>query len=157
MKVNKTACLAVGLVLILAGCTTKTWNIPNEASIIPSGTVQIAPGVSYSLEQLAMTGLAGAVLYVVYQPLAPNWTIEEAALNENTYYVRLQAKRFRIGGDGESMLVLKRRALKLQHEGGYASYRILDYSEGIESGTPVAQKFSEGIIQLVRAEQVSPR
>jgi hypothetical protein len=50
------------------------------------------------------------------------------------------------------MLVLKRRALQLQHQHGYAGYRILDYSEGIESGTPVAQRYSHGIVQLVRAE-----
>ncbi|MDQ5905876.1 MAG: hypothetical protein QG590_357, partial [Pseudomonadota bacterium] len=74
-----------------------------------------------------------------------------AALDENTFYVRLQAKRYRTGGDGEAMSVLKRRATQLQHERGFAAYRILEYSEGIESNTIGAQKYSEGIVQFARA------
>jgi hypothetical protein len=49
------------------------------------------------------------------------------------------------------MSVLKRRATQIQHEHGFTGYRILDYSEGIESNTIGAQKYSEGIIQFARA------
>jgi hypothetical protein len=49
-------------------------------------------------------------------------------------------------------MILKRRALKLQRENGFTGYRILDYSEGIESSTPFSHRVSEGTIQLVRAE-----
>ena len=97
-----------------------------------------------------------ALLYIIYDPLAPNWRIEEQALNEETYYLSMRAKSFRTGGDGESVQILKRRALKLQREKGYASYRILDYSEGIESSTPLTHRVSEGTIQLVK-KQVSGR
>ena len=58
--------------------------------------------------------------------------------------------------DGEAMLVMKRRATQLQHERGYAGYRILDYSEGIQSSTPISQRYSEGVFKLVRAD-ASPR
>ena len=90
-----------------------------------------------------------ALLYIIYDPLAPNWTIKEKALNADTYYLSLRAKSFRTGGDGEAIQVVKRRALQLQREKGYASYRILDYSEGIESSTPLTHRVSEGTIQLV--------
>lgn len=145
----------------LAGCTTpggKTYpgsiegSVPTSGSFLPNTNLQLTPNIGYSLEKLAIAGLGGLVLNAVYQPLAPNWSIEEAVLDADTYYVRMEAKRFRIGGDGEAMMVLRRRARQLQIQRGYSGYRILDYSEGIESHTPVAQRFSEGIIQLVRAD-----
>jgi hypothetical protein len=34
---------------------------------------------------------------------------------------------------------------------GYEDFRIVDYSEGIESSTPFTHRYSEGTIQLVRA------
>lgn len=103
-------------------------------------------------EKLAVGAAAAALLYVVYDPLAPNWKIEERALNGDTYALSMRARSFRTGGDGESLLILKRRALLLQRERGYTSYRILDYSEGIASTTPFTHRYSEGTIQLVRAD-----
>lgn len=101
-------------------------------------------------------GLSGAVfspgnaalLYVIYDPLAPNWTIKERALPGDAFHLALRAKSFRTGGDGEAMQIVKRRALQLQREKGFSAYRILDYSEGVESGTPFTHRFSEGTIQL---------
>ncbi len=99
--------------------------------------------------------LGAAVLYFVYDPLAPNWRLEERSLGSETYHLSLRAKSFRTGGDGEAVQVFKRRALQLQHEGGFSSYRILDYSEGIESSTPLTSRYAEGTIQLVRMESVA--
>ena len=90
-----------------------------------------------------------ALLYLIYDPLAPNWTIKERKIDENTYHLSLQAKRYRVGGDGEAVRILKRRADFLKREQGYADYRILDYSEGIESSTPWTHRVAEGSIQLV--------
>lgn len=98
-----------------------------------------------------------AVLYVIYDPLAPNWTIKERPLNEDTYHLALRAKSFRTGGDGEAVQIVKRRALQLQREKGYAGYRILDYSEGIESSTPLTHRYSEGTIQLVKSNSPAVR
>jgi hypothetical protein len=91
-----------------------------------------------------------ALLYLIYDPLAPNWTIEEQAMDEETYRFFLRAKNFRTGGDGEAMRIVQRRARQLQREKGYTGYRLLDYSEGIESATPFAYRTSEGTIQLVK-------
>lgn len=161
MSVRALAALVVACGL--AGCATPPPSVPPTGAIVPSqGKVQLTSSVGYTYEELIMApashwALANIwnqplLLYFVYQPLAPNWSIEEAALDDSTYYVRLQARRFRNGGDGEAMLVLKRRAVQLQHARGFSGYRILDYSEGIDSATPVAQRFSEGIVQLVRAD-----
>lgn len=96
-----------------------------------------------------------ALLYVVYDPLAPNWTVKERALKADMFHLSLRAKSFRVGGDGEAYQILKRRAAYLQRSGGYASYRILDYSEGVESSTPLTHRVGEGTILLVRAETAS--
>jgi hypothetical protein len=95
--------------------------------------------------------VAGGLLYFLYDPMAPNWTISERALDDGeTYRLSLRAKNFRVGGDGEAMSIIRRRALQLQYEKGYAGYRLTDYSESIESATPFTYRVSEGTIQLVK-------
>lgn len=144
--------------LLLAACgSVETKSIPSTGSILPNATVQVGPTIAYSVEQIAVAGAAAALLYVVYDPLAPNWSIEEKPLADDIYYLALRAKSFRVGGDGEAIQILKRRALQLQREKGYAGYRILDYSEGIESSTPLTHRVSEGTVQLVKAPLVLPR
>ena len=107
------------------------------------------PGEVFSASQ-------SALLYIIYDPLAPNWSIKEKALGADSYYISLRAKSFRTGGDGEAIQILKRRAVQLKHERGFEDYRIVDYSEGVESSTPFAHRYSEGTIQLVRATTGQP-
>jgi len=148
--------LLLGMTVAACG-SVETKSIPTTGSILPNATVQVGPTIAYSVEQIAVAGAAAALLYVIYDPLAPNWSIEEKPLADDTYYLALRAKSFRIGGDGEAIQIIKRRALQLQREKGYAGYRILDYSEGIESSTPLTHRVSEGTVQLVRTAQVQPR
>jgi len=138
----------------LSGCNAISGGYPRQGPIVPDASLRLTSSTSVSLETLVVGALGAGLLYAIYDPLAPNWSIEEKALNEQTYYLSLRAKSFRTGGDGEAMLILKRRALQLQREKGFAGYRILDYSEGIESSTPLTHRFSEGTIQLVRADAV---
>lgn len=166
--------LLAAMTSVLAACANVPPNIPpGGGSLVPNeGKIQVTEDVSIGYQELvwgaatywSMDGILEKpldqlrffqypiMLYFVYQPFAPNWTVEEAKLSDDVYYVRLQAKRFRTGGDGEAMLVMKRRATQLQHERGYAGYRILDYSEGIQSSTPISQRYSEGVFKLVRAD-----
>ena len=140
---------------VLAGCSankTLSGQQPVYGSVISQGSVALSPNNIYSFETLAVSAAVAGLLYAIYDPLAPNWSIEEQALTDETYYLSLKAKNFRTGGDGEAMMILKRRALKLQREKGYSGYRILDYSEGVASSTPFPHRFSEGTIQLVRVE-----
>lgn len=110
------------------------------------------PSTALGMAVPSISSGQAALLYIIYDPLAPNWTIKERPLNQDTYYFALTAKSFRTGGDGESIQIIKRRALQLQRERGYAGYRILDYSEGIESSTPLTHRVSEGTIQLVNTQ-----
>ena len=135
----------------------ETTSIPGTGSILPNSTVQIGPTIAYSVEEIAIAGAAVALLYVIYDPLAPNWSIEEKRLTDDTYYLALRAKSFRSGGDGEAIQIIKRRAVQLQREQGYSGYRLLDYSEGIESSTPLTHRFSEGTVQLVKTPSLTPR
>jgi hypothetical protein len=147
----------LGLALSVVACgTTETKSIPNSGYVLPNSTLKIGPTIAYSVESIAVAAAAAAVLYVIYDPLAPNWSIEEKPLTDDTYYLSLRAKSFRTGGDGEAIQIVKRRALQLQREKGYAGYRILDYSEGIESSTPLTHRVSEGTIQLVKAPINAP-
>lgn len=173
----RTSFLLAGIALA-AGCASVPPSIPEQGALLPTeGKVQVTPEVSYSYGELVAVPVVAwslqgiltksldglpifkqpLLLYFVYQPFAPNWSVEEARLDERTYYLRLQAKRFRTGGDGEALHVLKQRARQLQREHGYGDFRLLDYSEGIESSTPVSRRVSEGIVQLVGATGAASR
>lgn len=168
--------LAAGLLaLSLAACGTTSSVNPATGDLRTQPSLELTQNTEVSAETLGgagalylfghpekALGLTGkvfnnttsALLYIIYDPFAPNWSIEEQRLTTDTYYLSLRAKSFRTGGDGEAMQILKRRARQLQRVNGFTSYRILDYSEGIESSTPFSHRVSEGTIQLVRAEAV---
>jgi len=167
------ACLALAL---LAACGTVDWNVPPApvsqpydhaftqapnptASLQPAKAVALVGSVGYMVSQyggpaqyLNFGAAVAVAAYAIYDPLAPNWTIEETMLEGDTYRLAMRAKSFRTGGDGESGLIFKRRALQLQRQRGFAAYRVLDYSEGIESSTPFTHRYAEGVFQLVSAD-----
>lgn len=147
--------VAVGA-LVLTACSSISGEYPRGGAVIPDAALRVSPTKTLALEKIAATAAGAALLYAVYDPLAPNWSIEEKLLDADTYYISMRAKSFRTGGDGEAMQILKRRGLQLQRERGFPAYRILDYSEGVSSSTPFTNRYSEGTIQLVRSE-TSPR
>lgn len=145
------AALAVG------GCGTANTSVyPQSGYVLPNASAKLTPSTTVTFEQALLAGAVGAAIYFVYDPLAPNWSIEERVVSGDTYDLSLRAKSFRIGGDGEAYQILKRRAAYLQREKGFAGYRILNYSEGIESSTPLTHRVGSGTIQLVRVE-TAPR
>ena len=138
--------LCVPALVACGSATTKS--IPSSGTLLPNASLQISPNIAYTVEQIALAGLAGAAVYLVYDPLAPNWRIEESPIDATTYAFSLRAKHFRTGGDGEAMQVLKRRALELQRENAAAGYRILAYTEGIDSSTPLTRRVAEAKVEL---------
>ncbi|WP_300451265.1 hypothetical protein [Accumulibacter sp.] len=170
----------LALAALSAACGTINWDVASRAErsvadesytqspnptvrLEPAKAVALAGAVGYAANHyvgpaanLQMSAAAAIVAYVIYDPLSPNWTIEEKALNGDTYLLSMRAKSFRIGGDGESGLIIRRRALQLQRERGFAGYRIVNYSEGVESSTPFTHRYAEGTIQLVRADPGKP-
>lgn len=112
--------------------------------IIPNRSLQISKSLSVPLEGLAL----GVAVYLVVDPLGPNWRIEETRLAENLFRITLRRKPFATGGDGEAVRVFQRRAENIARDHGYAGYTILEYAEVIESILPAAQRVSFGVIQL---------
>jgi len=136
--------LSICAALLMAGCATEGGRL--DTTETARDGVALALGYQLYRPDMMTFGLA----YLIYDPLAPNWDIEETRVSEDVFYVQLRMKPYHTGGEGESMVVLKRRAGQLQRELGYTGYRILDYSEGIESRSMAARRYGEGNIRLVR-------
>lgn len=134
---KKNICL-VGLALLASACSS------NNAGGFSLG--------SNSALNLGAAAVVAAAVYLIYDPLAPNWEIEESRLTDDTYRFSMKMKRFHTGGGGESMQILKRRASQLQHEFGHAAYQIVEFSEGIDSQTLGARRVAEGTIRFVKRE-----
>ena len=142
--------LVIATGVALAGCSSTGGT---ASPIIPNKAIQLTAKTSVSLSTLATVAVVAAAIYIVYDPLAPNWEIEESRLSEDTYRFSLKMKRYHTGGAGESMQVLKRRASTIQYEQGFSGYQILEYTEGIESQTIGARRMAEGTIKLVQRQQ----
>ena len=146
----RVAVFVISAGVALTGCSSTG---STASPLIPDKAIQLTAKTSVSLSTLATVAVVAAAIYLVYDPLAPNWEIEESRLNEDTYRFSLKMKRYHTGGSGESMQILKRRAGTLQHEQGFAGYQILEYTEGIESQTIGARRVAEGTIKLVQRQQ----
>ena len=92
--------------------------------------------------------IVGAADYVVY-PLAPNRSLHETELAQDRVLVDLKLNRLHRGGDGGALQVLKLRADEIARKGGFSSYRIARYEEGIESGW-IAQRTAVGELVFSR-------
>lgn len=134
--------------LLAAACSSLDRSLPSAtSSVIPDTKLRLTPGYTTTPEKLIYFAGAAYLAYVVLDPMAPNWTIEEAQLSEDTYYLGMKKMRTRPGGEGEARMVFRRRAEQLARAGGYAGYDIVSYSEGIQSEL-IAQRVGEGVIQL---------
>ncbi|WP_026224345.1 hypothetical protein [Methyloversatilis thermotolerans] len=131
----------------LAACSSLDRTLPSSGSVIPDTRLKLTPGYTTSVEKLIYFAGAAYLAYIVLDPMAPNWSIEEAQLSDDTYYLGLKKMRTRAGGEGEARMVFRRRAEQLARAGGYAGYDIVSYNEGIQSEL-VAQRVGEGVIQL---------
>jgi hypothetical protein len=136
--------LALGLAAALGACSSidgpSPVTIPNEEWVVSR---------SLSIPADSMVLIAGALL--VIDPLAPNWRIEQYDLGGDRYAIALVKKRFSFGGDGEAAQVFRRRVDQLAREHGFASYEVLEFTAGIESYMPIAQRVSHGLVQFARA------
>jgi hypothetical protein len=144
----------------LAGCsaldypgpTSLSGKYPAQGPIIPDTTLNLTNAVQIPLEKMVTWGLYAGVAYLVLDPLAPNWEIEQAAFPDSHYHFSLKMKRFYTGGAGESRMVFHQRAKELMRQGGFDGYQVLEYSEGMESSVLGSQRVSQGVIRLTRNE-----
>lgn len=104
------------------------------------------------LDLLEPQYLAGALIaYAIYDPLAPTWRITVTQLDEQRVRFDLRMKRLATGGEGEARRIFRRNAEQLMADGGFVSYEVLRYEEGIESTRPFAHRFASGEIRLARS------
>jgi len=115
-------------------------------SVVPKALLTLS-GISVSS---SLAAIAGVVIYLVYDPLAPNWEIKEQKLSDDTYRLDMRMKRYHTGGQGEAMQVLRRRAETLQMQGGFKDFQVVEYTEGIESKTFGAHRYAEAKLRLVK-------
>jgi hypothetical protein len=144
------ACLAA---MLAVGCAAVSSNpdatdaAGNRVStLIPNKSYQITPGLGLSVENI----LLGAALYWAIDPLAPNWELQQTPLGADRVRISMRRKRFASGGEGEAGQLFARRADELARVGGYAGYTVMEYTEGIESTLPLAQRVAQGVIRLDR-------
>lgn len=150
MRLSPTFGAGVLALALLAGCSSTG---STGSSLIPNKSIQLTAGASVSLSTLAAGALIIGAIHLYYDPLAPNWEIEETRLSEDTYRFSLKMKRYHTGGAGESIQIVKRRASQLQAEQGYGTYLLMEYNEGIDSQTLGARRVAEGTIKLVQRQQ----
>jgi len=134
-----------GLAALLGACTGMP-GISSQNQIIPPDAIPVSRSINIPLE----SALAAAVVFAVIDPLAPNWRIEEMRLNDTRYRIAMRKKRFTTGGDGEAIPAFYRRAEQLMRDNHAASYRIVEFSEGVDSGVPVSQRVAQGVVEIVR-------
>ena len=142
----------------LAGCgamnypgpTSLSGNLPAQGPIVPDTTLNLTQSLGISLEKIVFWGAYAGAAYLIIEPLAPNWEIEQAAFPDSHYHFSLKMKRFYAGGAGESRMVFHQRAKELMRQGGYDGYQVLEYTEGMESSVLGSQRVSQGVIRLTR-------
>ena len=144
----KPVVLLIACSLAVGGCSTSP-----TSPLIPNKSLYLTATNSISMSTIVTALAVVGAIYLVYDPLAPNWEIEESRLNEDTYRFSMKMKRYHTGGSGESLQILKRRASQLQYEQGFAEYHIMEYTEGIDSHTIGARRVADGTIKLVQREQ----
>lgn len=130
----------LALAAVLAGCASTDGPSP---VLIPNKELSISKSLSIPAEGVALAAIA----FIVVDPLAPNWVIEQYDLGDRRYAFALKKKRFATGGDGEAAQVFKRRMAELGREQGYRYYEVLEFTSGIESNVPIAQRVAHGIVQ----------
>ncbi|MGE5027648.1 MAG: hypothetical protein ACM3JK_04175 [Betaproteobacteria bacterium] len=89
----------------------------------------------------------GAGAYYLYHD---NWALEEIQSGGNKYHIALKKNILRQDGNSEAYLLFRRRAKEIVAENGFDGYRIVEYSEGIESAALGAQRVAQGTIQCYK-------
>ena len=130
-------------IALLGGCQSIDGPSP---VLIPNEELVLSRSVQIPADVIAL----GVGLFLVIDPLAPNWRVEQYDLGNGRYAIAMTKKRFTTGGDGESPQIFRRRVDRIQREQGFASHEVIEFSEGIESNVPIAQRVSRGVVQFVR-------
>lgn len=84
--------------------------------------------------------------------LIPGWSVQATQLDEDRYRIELRMRTLITGGDGEARVAFQRSAREIVDTGGFASYDVLRYEEGIDSGFLFGRRSATGVIRVVRSQ-----
>ena len=129
---------AVVLAAALAACACTQ----NAAKDPPQETQPTAPAGAPTA-----AGSSGGI-HFAYAPDAPNWKVTPIKLSDNHWRLELRMRRWHTGGAGEAELLFRQEAQELAAKQGYLHYVVLNFTEGIESTAPIAQRWARGEIVL---------
>lgn len=116
--------------------------------LIPNTNVHLSPTVIYPLEKIVYWGVWAGAAWLILDPLAPNWEIEEARFPEDHVHLQLAMRRYYAGGAGEARVVFHRRARELMRAGSFTGYEVLEYAEGMESSVLGAKRTATGVVRF---------
>lgn len=139
---------AVALLASACSATRLEGTHPGGGPLIPDTRLALTPGTTIELEKLINWGIYAGVAYLVLDPWAPNWNIEQASFPDDHFHLSLQMKRYYIGGAGEARSVFHRRAKELARAGGFDGYEVVEYQESLESSVLGSQRSATGVIRL---------
>jgi hypothetical protein len=130
--------------LAAAGCGSDP-----TSPIIPDETVYLTTNISFSYAELAGAAIVIGAAYLIVDPLAPNWEVTQTKLADNRWRIGMRKKNFTTGGDGEAAELLRRHGEQLAESQGYRNYRVLSWTEGVQSDVPFAHRWGRGEVELV--------
>ncbi|BAN35860.1 hypothetical protein SCD_n02049 [Sulfuricella denitrificans skB26] len=133
----KHSLICFALVPVLAGCSTGQ----------SGGTSALPSFISSPSPRIPFVAALGAGAYYLYKD---NWTLEEIQTGDDKFRITLKKNMLRQDGDSEGDMLFKRRAGEIVTELGYDGYRIMEYSEGIESAALGPQRVAHGVIQCYK-------
>lgn len=150
------ASFAILAACVVAGCSSTPVNGVRyypESSLLGSGALRISPSFSIPLEKIVYWGAYAGLAYLITDPLAPNWQIEEAPLGDHRVHFSLQMRRYYAGGAGEARSIFHRRVRELMQYNGYDGYQVIEYSEGMTSSVLGSLRTAEGVVLMTRREE----
>lgn len=125
-------------------------NFPGQGPILPDTSLNITKSLQIPLEKVVTWGFYAGAAWLILDPLAPNWEIEQASFPDRHYHLSMRMKRFYAGGAGEARMVFHQRARDLMRQNGFDGYSVVEYSEGLDSSVLGSQRIAQGVIQLTR-------
>ncbi|MBV2234786.1 MAG: hypothetical protein KUL75_04485 [Sterolibacterium sp.] len=147
------ALIGLSALLGLAACASP--GKLNATGLVPNKSLQLTTSFGLPLEKVVFWGAYAGIAYLVLDPLAPNWEIEQAPLPDNHVHLMLKMKRVSAGGAGEARQLFMRRARELVQYGGFEGYEVAEYSESLESSLLGSQRVASGVIRLMGPGQLN--
>lgn len=144
------AAMVIGA-LAATGCSTTNSDgtVTQAHPLLGTKSLQLTSAYALRPETIVI----GAALLLIVDPLAPNWKIEQSEPYPNEFHLALKMKTITNegGGDGEARMVFMRRVSALVRERNADprdGYTIMEFSEGIESKLPFAQRVAYGVVKV---------